>query len=371
MARPGGRRTPSVVPRTGRRLTGLVVAVALAMCGLVIASPQVGAGGAGGAGPGVAGAATVPSGPSGSAGMGSAGMGSTGGGSTGGGSEGCGRRPVPGPTTGDPSGDVVQSLTVAGVVRSYRLAVPARYSASRPTPLVLLFHGSGSDAIQTSLYTQLPEQAGRAGFLVATPDAIGGQWDLSEPDAHTPDLAFVHALIASLSARYCVDRHRIAAAGISLGSEFGAIVGCTAAEGIAAIGLVAAEFPLHPCRSPLPVIAFHGTADPIVPYRSGGTGLFLPGVPSPGSVENLTAWARLDRCAPLPHLARIATMVVRRTWTGCRGSSSVELYTVLGGGHTWPGSPVTLSAGTFGTTTEQISATALMLGFFTHHRRGA
>ena len=94
-------------------------------------------------------------------------------------------------------------------------------------------------------------------------------------------------------------------------------------------------------------------------------------MPSPGSVQNLTAWARLDRCAPLPHLARIATMVVRRTWTGCRGSSSVELYTVLGGGHTWPGSPVTLSAGTFGTTTEQISATALMLGFFTHHRRGA
>ena len=40
------------------------------------------------------------------------------------------------------------------------------------------------------------------------------------------------------------------------------------------------------------------------------------------------------------------------------------LYTVLGGGHTWPGSPVVLSAGTFGPTTGAISATGLMLAFF-------
>lgn len=45
------------------------------------------------------------------------------------------------------------------------------------------------------------------------------------------------------------------------------------------------------------------------------------------------------------------------------------LYSILGGGHTWPGSPITLSTGTFGPTTEQIDATGLMLAFFDHHRR--
>jgi polyhydroxybutyrate depolymerase len=255
------------------------------------------------------------------------------------------------------------------VTRSYRLAVPTHYRRSRPTPLILLFHGSGSNAIQTSLYTQLPRRAAGAGYLVATPDALGGQWDLSEPDAHSADLDYVSALIKTLSARYCVDPRRIYTAGISLGSEFAAIVGCTARYGVAAIGLVAAEFPLHPCRSPLSVIAFHGTADPIVPYRSGGTGLFLPGVPSPGAVQNLTAWSRLDRCTMVPHIRRLSTMVVRRTWAGCAYGSSVVLYTVLGGGHTWPGSPVSLSAGTFGATTHQIDATGSMLSFFDRHRR--
>ena len=284
---------------------------------------------------------------------------------------GCGRPPEPGPTAHDgPGGDAAQTLVVGGVTRTYRLAVPDHYSRTRPTPLVLLFHGSGSNAIQTSLYTQLPRQGAKAGYLVATPDAIGGQWDLSTPSGHTADLAYMGALVASLSHRYCVDPHRVYAAGISLGSEFAAILGCRASAGIAAVGLVAAEFLLRPCHGPLPVIAFHGTSDPIVPYRAGGTGLFLPGVPSPGVLQNLGAWAGLDRCRAVPAVRRLSTMVVRRTWSGCSGGSAVVLYSVLGGGHTWPGSPVTLSAGTFGKTTEQIGATALMLAFFAHHRLG-
>ena len=63
--------------------------------------------------------------------------------------------------------------------------------------------------------------------------------------------------------------------------------------------------------------------------------------------------------------------ITRRVWAGCRAGSSVVLYTVDGGGHTWPGSPVVLSAAVFGPTTEAISATHLMLGFFgTHPPRG-
>ncbi len=113
------------------------------------------------------------------------------------------------------------------------------------------------------------------------------------------------------------------------------------ADRIAAIGLVAAEFLLRPCRGPLPVIAFHGTADPIVPYRSGGTGRSCPASPSPGAVQNLDAWARLDRCAT----ASPTCGSCRPWWSGGPGpaaahGSSVVLYTVLGGGHTWPGSPV-------------------------------
>jgi polyhydroxybutyrate depolymerase len=285
-------------------------------------------------------------------------------------SVGCGKRPDPtARATATNTGDVVQSLPVGGLTRSYRLAVPTRYRPSTATPLILLFHGSGSNALQTSIYTQMPERAARHGYLVATPDGVAGRWKISAPGAATDDLAFVSALIADLSSRYCVDRARVYAAGISLGSEFSAIVGCTPRDHIAAIGLVAAEFLLRPCIGPIPVVAFHGTADPIVAYRSGATGVALPGIPVIGAEQNLARWARLDRCSPGPHIRQVASMVVRRTWSHCGRGSAVLLYSVLGGGHTWPGSPITLSVGTFGATTRQVDATGLMLTFFGQHRR--
>jgi polyhydroxybutyrate depolymerase len=282
---------------------------------------------------------------------------------------GCGKRPVPSPrATATNTGDVVQSLQVGSAIRSYRLAVPTHYRAAVATPLILLFHGSGSNALQTSIYTQMPRRAARRGYLVATPDGVAGQWQLSAPGATTDDLAFVSALIANLSSRYCVDPDRIYAAGISLGSEFSAIAACTPRDHIAAVGLVAAEFLLRPCTGPIPVIAFHGTADPIVAYRSGSTGTAFPGIPVVGVEENLAHWARLDRCSSGPQRRRVTSMVVRRSWSGCSRGSAVVLYSVLGGGHTWPGSPITLSAATFGATTRQIDATGLMLTFFGQHR---
>ena len=111
------------------------------------------------------------------------------------------------------------------------------------------------------------------------------------------------ALESDLADRYCVDRHRVYAAGISLGSEFATIVACDPADHIAAVGLVAAEYLLRPCPGPVPVLAFHGTADPIVPYASGATGRSVPGIPVVGAVQNLEAWARLDRCRPDPAMS--------------------------------------------------------------------
>ncbi len=285
------------------------------------------------------------------------------------GTAGCGRAPEPGPTArAGYTGDVVQSLVVGGLTRSYRLAVPAGYRSASPTPLILLFHGSGSNALQQSAYTRMPARGARAGFIVATPDAVAEQWQLSAPNAHTADLTFVSTLLASLSARYCLDRSRIYAAGFSLGSEFSAIAACAVPHRIAAVGLVAAEFLLQPCTAPIPVLAFHGTADPLVPYANGGVGESFPGVHLEGAEQNLAGWAKFDGCRPDPMVRHVAPMVVRRRWRGCHRGSAVTLYSVLGGGHAWPGSPVALPTAVFGPTTEQVDATGLMLRFFAQHR---
>jgi polyhydroxybutyrate depolymerase len=118
----------------------------------------------------------------------------------------------------------------------------------------------------------------------------------------------------------------------------------------------------------VPVLAFHGTSDPIVPYANGGVGLSIPGAHLPGAEQNLAAWARLDGCRIGPSVVRVASMVVRRGWQRCHRGSAVVLYSVLGGGHTWPGSPVVLPTAAFGPTTHQVDATGLMLAFFAKHR---
>src|SRR4051812_34517515 len=46
-------------------------------------------------------------------------------------------------------------LKSGGVVRSYLLTIPDNYDRNHRSPLILNFHGHGSNAIQQSAYTQM------------------------------------------------------------------------------------------------------------------------------------------------------------------------------------------------------------------------
>ena len=54
---------------------------------------------------------------------------------------------------------------------------------------------------------------------------------------------------------------------------------------------------------------------------------------------------------------QLSSEVTKRTFSGCRGGTTVELYIIAGGGHTWPGGA---ASETFGRTTTQINATEVM-----------
>jgi polyhydroxybutyrate depolymerase len=57
---------------------------------------------------------------------------------------------------------------------------------------------------------------------------------------------------------------------------------------------------------------------------------------------------------------------VRRTYTNCADDAAVVLYTIQGGGHTWPGGKP-LPEWFVGRTSHTIDATSLMWGFFSDH----
>jgi len=58
--------------------------------------------------------------------------------------------------------------------------------------------------------------------------------------------------------------------------------------------------------------------------------------------------------------------VQRSAYRGCARGADVVLYTVVGGGHTWPGS---FDVPDLGHPTQEINAADLILDFFAHHPR--
>lgn len=199
--------------------------------------------------------------------------------------------------------------------------------------------------------------AGPDDYVVAVPHAQGDEWQFS---GNGTDAAFVGAMVKHLESTYCIDTKRVFATGFSAGAAFTIIYACSRQGSIAAIATVAVEFQLG-CTRPLSIMAFHGTKDPLVPYQNGAVGLSLPGVKVRGTQRNMSDWARLDRCRSHPRMKQIGSQVDRQSWTGCTGGTSVVLYSILGGGHSWPGADPKQS---IGLTTQQISATSQILGFF-------
>jgi polyhydroxybutyrate depolymerase len=242
---------------------------------------------------------------------------------------------------------------------SYLLSLPRHYRAHHPYHLVLLFYGFASNPAQFSELTNLPIRGAAGGDIVVVPHTTGteSEWQFSGSGS---DAVLIEALVGSLEQSYCVDRHAVFATGFSAGAAFTIIYACSHPGQIAAIATVAVDFQLG-CTRPLPILAFHGTADPEVPYQNAAVGLSLPGVKVRGTQLNMGDWARLDHCAASPRTERIGSQVREQRWTGCTKGTSVTLFSIAGGGHTWPGADPHKG---FGLTTQQVNATTQILRFF-------
>lgn len=283
-------------------------------------------------------------------------------------SDGCGQ-PAPVPEVSDQRpGDVARTFASGGVDRVYRLAVPQGYRDDEPVALIVNLHGSASDALQASTYGAVPQAASERGMAVVTPEAIDGRWELGGTGR---DADFLAALVDDVEDQLCVDRDRVHLMGMSLGAWKAAATACAERGRYASVALVTVEVFPGTC-DPLAVIAFHGTADPVVAYGPGGgtvDDVDTPNAGLPGTRTNIAAWARNGGCDPTPNRSALGDDVTRERYTGCDPGVGVELYTIDGGGHTWPGADIDITAPEL--TTHTIDATTLALDWFeAHPRRG-
>jgi len=264
------------------------------------------------------------------------------------------------------------AIDVAGEHRRYLLYVPSTYDASKPAPLVISMHGAGGWPVQQMRVSRWNRLAEREGFIVVYPSGLDrGRprvWRVNAGSGLSHDVRFIAALIDKIAASYNIDRKRIYANGLSNGGGMSFVLSCTLSDRIAAVGLVASAqtLPWSWCRDTraVPMIAFHGTADPVIPYDGGVS--WMSDRVFPSMPIWARKWAKRNGCGAEPVSSTIAADVSRREFTHCTDDASVVLYTIRNGGHTWPGGGP-LPQWLVGRTSDSVDATREMWAFFRAH----
>jgi polyhydroxybutyrate depolymerase len=266
------------------------------------------------------------------------------------------------------------TIVSSGEQREYLLYVPRSYDRAKLTPLVISLHAAAlwpAHQMNLSRWNQLADEHG---FIVVYPSGRGGLepkvWHVDRGPGLMRDVRFISELIDTLEAAYHIDPTRIYANGISNGGGMAFVLSCALSDRIAAVGMVAAaqSLPWSWCTDhrPVPMIAFHGTADRFAPYNGGRTPVpphdLFPSVPT------WTAnWARRNRCGANPVESAVAADVSRLEYLHCADDAAVVLYTLSGGGHSWPGGKP-IPEWMVGPTSRSIDATRQMWAFFREHR---
>ena len=263
-------------------------------------------------------------------------------------------------------------ITSSGIEREYFVHVPRSYDGTKAVPLVISMHGGGGSPVQQRDLSRWIDLAEERGFIVVYPAGRKGpgtrSWAVRQSRALDVDVRFISDLISRLESQYKIDPRRIYANGLSNGAGMSFVLSCTLANRIAAVGLVSAAQTLRSswcARGPaMPVVAFQGTEDPMVPYKGGGS--WVTPVIFPDYEQFMADWAKRNRCNPQPSDRKFAADVTRRDYTGCPNGADVVLYTIHGGGHVWPGG-ATIPRWFAGIDSGTIHASRVMWEFFEAH----
>ncbi len=275
-------------------------------------------------------------------------------------------------------------LEAAGNTYPVRLYLPGNSGpageADGRYPVVLDWHGLGSDGFQQALLSNYEAVAEAEGFIAVHPTGGGGSgdggpgglqtgWELSQFDVPgRDDVAMVEALIDRVVEDYCGDPDRIYSTGMSNGGFFTSRLICELADRIAAAVAVAGVTHPDGCAPsrPVPFMAFHGTADDIVPF-DGGSSRLAPSDAPPEIAEffdqvmpqELAEFAADFGCDPEPDVIAVSDEVTAYDYQGCADQIPVRFVEIEDGGHTWPGAFLgAFMTDALGSTTTDVSATA-------------
>jgi polyhydroxybutyrate depolymerase len=233
------------------------------------------------------------------------------------------------------------------------LFVPPGYDGHQRLPLVLDLHGSGGSAAGQARNSGLETLSGAERFIVATLEGEGGRWNVPVQAGRPDDITYVGDVITHVAARVCTDETRVYVTGFSGGGRMSSLLACKLSSRIAAIAPVSGlRFP-GPCNGrPIPVLTFHGLADPQNPYDGHASGR---GAEWEESVPDaLAGWARHNACKGDVILDDPPGPLSTMRYDGCAAGAAVRMIRIDGLGHRW--------------TRDEVDTTVVMWQFFKSHR---
>ena len=220
-------------------------------------------------------------------------------------------------------------------------------------PLVLLLHGYRASASIQEVYFKLAAESERRGFLYAMPDGTKDRrgnrfWNATDSccdlfGSGVDDSAYLSEVLNAVKSAYTVDSRRVYLIGHSNGGFMAYRMACDHANEITAVvslaGAMSSDARTCSPRRPVSVLEIHGTNDRTIRF-AGGT---QAGHAYPSVGTTVADWRRLDGCGDTPDtsarpkdlvsdLAGAETTVATYA-SGCRGGTTVALWTIVAGAH--------------------------------------
>jgi len=287
--------------------------------------------------------------------------------------------------------DLKRTLNFASAERTYLVHRPNGYEAEKRYPVVLVFHGGGSNAKDWVSFCGMNEKADEAGFIAVYPNGTGKKIETHEilgwnggprrPGGDNPeqlkvdDVGFTRALLDDLAKVLKVDEHRVFACGMSMGGIMVYRLASELSDHIAAIASIAGPIGTESCdpKRAVPILHIHGTEDPAVPFGGGKGPIDTSGADYLSVDYSIRAWVKANGCETTPKIENLpdreedGTTAIRKTYGGGRDGSEVVLIEVTGGGHTWPGREFGPELKVLGKSSKDFSANDLIWEFFQKH----
>jgi polyhydroxybutyrate depolymerase len=270
-----------------------------------------------------------------------------------------------------------------GYLRDYVLVRPSVLEPGELYPLVLALHGGGGDGERMCrLRGGIQEFAAQGGYFVLCPSGLDRHWNdgrqIDRWRAHAEDIddvGFLLELLDDITAQYPVDHDRLFVTGMSNGGKMSLRLACEATRTFSAAAPVIASMPADlECEptKPISILIMNGTEDPLVPWEGGKVGaLGRPLGEALSTPATVSFWVEENQCKSSPAVSSIPDInrtdrssITLEVHADCLDAVQVSLYTVEGGGHTWPGGAQYLPKILIGRTNQDAHAGALIWEFF-------